>query len=489
MRRTRDDSASPRIAQDAGHGPGPPPLDCMKRAYDRLSIQDLNNLWADSTDTPMHMMAVLRLEQEPLVDESGALKLGEIRDRIARRLERAPRLRQVIRPGNLLIGPPVWIDEVGFDLDRHVRAASIPAPGGEMELLEVVARIDQQRLDRSHAPWEIWFITGLSDGRVALVLKLHHVIADGLPAVQLMGSLFEFNADGDGEEAPTRPWRPNPPPDRSELIRDNAATKAGEFARALASLRRPLAIWRAAMTTARTLGFAVAQATRAPRSSINQPIGARRRLAVVRIPLDAAKAVAHAQGGKVNDLVLALVASSLRALLLKRGESVDGLGLLASVPVSLRHDSQLGNEVGAIIVRLAVDAADPRARLQATMRATESAKHSQSPTAGTMAWSVMARTGLVRALSRRQRFVNVFVTNVAGPPVPVYVLNARLLDVIPVTPIAGNCTLSFAALSYNGCLAITAVADADHVPDLDVVIEAMAGTWVALKPSLDAVAS
>ena len=156
----------------------------MPRAYERLSTQDQSNLWAEAPDTPMHIVAVLQVEPGPFVDVGGHLKLEEIRQRIASRLDRAPRLRQVVRPGSLLTGPPVWVDEVGFDLDRHVRVGSIPSPGGEAELLEVVARIHEQRLSRSDALWELWLLTGRSNGRMGIVLKLHHVIADGLAAVQ-----------------------------------------------------------------------------------------------------------------------------------------------------------------------------------------------------------------------------------------------------------------------------------------------------------------
>ncbi len=74
-----------------------------------------------------------------------------------------------------------------------------------------MARIDQQRLDRSHAPWEMWFLTGLSNGRVVLVVKLHHVIADGLAAVELIGSLFDFNADGNVEDTAVRHGNRRPP--------------------------------------------------------------------------------------------------------------------------------------------------------------------------------------------------------------------------------------------------------------------------------------
>ena len=443
----------------------------MGSRYDRLSIQDQNNFWVETPDTPMHIVAVLQLDSGPLVDGRGRLKLDDIRRRIARRLDRAPRLWQVVRPGSLLTGPPVWVDEVGFDLDRHVRVGTIPAPGGDAELLKVVAWIDEQRLNRSHVLWEVWFLTGLSNRRVVMVLKLHHAIADGLAAVQLMASLFDFTADGGGDDAQAQPWKPEAPPGRWNLMRDNAAAKVAGLGSVLTAMR----------TTPRALRLVLAQATQAPRSSINQPIGPHRRLAVIRIPLDEAKAAVHAHGGRVNDLLLAVVAAGLRALLLNRGESIDGLRLLTSVPVSTRHDSKLGNEVGVMVVPLAIDADDAGTRLDAIVRDTRAAKQEQSAVVGMMGWSLMARTGLAQLVSRRQRFVNLFVTNIAGPPVPVYVLGARLLDVYPVTPIAGNCTLGFAALSYNGCLAITAVADADRVPDLDAVIQGMQSGWAALK--------
>jgi WS/DGAT/MGAT family acyltransferase len=327
----------------------------------------------------------------------------------------------------------------------------------------------------------MWLLTGLSNGRIAIVLKLHHVIADGLAAVHLMASFSDFTPDHGGDDGPLQPWQPEPPPARWNLMLDNAAAKVGGLTRILGTLRRPGVIWRSAGTTVHALLFLVTQARRAPRCSINQAIGPRRRLALIRIPLEQAKAVAHANGGKVNDLLLAVVAGGLTALLLKRGESIEGLKLLTSVPVSMRHDTKLGNEVGVITVPLAIASPDPWAQLEDIVRATQAAKKGQSAKAGMMGFSLMARIGLARILSRRQRYVNLFITNVAGPPMPVYVLNARLVDVIPVAPIAGNCSLGFGALSYNGCLAITAVADAGQVSDLDEVIRGMDRSWSALK--------
>src|ERR1700736_376934 len=222
----------------------------MRSTYERLSIQDQSNLWAEAADTPMHVIAVLQLEPGPLVGNRGELKLDDIRRRIAGRLNRAPRLRQVVRPGSVLTGPPVWVDEVGFDLDLHVRVGSIPAPGGEAELLAVVAWIDEQRLDRNHPLWQLWDLSGLSTGRVVIVLKLQHVIADGLAALQLMAPLFDFTGGGDDDDAPAQPGQPKTVPDRWNLMRDNAMAKVSAFGRALARIGRPVALWRAAGTTA-----------------------------------------------------------------------------------------------------------------------------------------------------------------------------------------------------------------------------------------------
>lgn len=457
----------------------------MKSAYDRLSILDQNNLWVETPDTPMHVIAVLQVAAPPFLDESGQLKLGTIRRQVDRRLAGAPRLRQIVMPGSLLTGPPIWVDERGFDIRRHVRAASVPAPGTEEELLDVVARIDEQRLDRSHALWEFWLLTGLANGRIAIVFKLHHVIADGLAAVTLMAALFDFRAAGTVQQLPSVPdWKPQLLPRRADLIRDNLAGKLTGVRGLVGGAIRPAGWWGTIVSMPRSLRFIAGQARGAPRTSLNRPIGPRRRLGIVRVPLADVKAVAHAHSGKVNDVFLSLVAAGVRALLVQRHESVEGLTMMASVPVSMRHDVKLGNEVGTIIVALPIGQPDVSRRLAGVIQAARAAKREQSAARGMAFFSAIARSRLSGWLGRHQRFVNVFATNVAGPPVPIDVLGARVLDIIPVTPIAGNCTLAFGAFSYNGCLAITAVADAEQVTDLNVVLQGMQRDWSALSQSL-----
>jgi diacylglycerol O-acyltransferase / wax synthase len=451
----------------------------VRSGFERLSLLDRNNLWLEAPDTPMHIMAVLRVDAHPLVDQRGQLKLDQIHAAIEQRLSATPRLRQIVKPGNLLTGPPVWIDEVAFDLRRHVRVQSLPPPGTERQLLDAVARIDEQRLDRSHALWELWVLPGLAGGNLALVFKLHHAIADGLAAVRLMASLFDFSADGSSIGAAGQ-WQPRQPPGTRQLIADNLATAGDRLRRLAKAATQPPLVRPSMARVGHQVHAFVEQSTRAPKTTINRPISGRRLIAVFRIPLADARAIAHAHGGKINDLLLALIGGGIRALLSEIGEPLDGLELQASVPVSLRHDLELGNQVGAMVVALPIAQLDAHARLLASVRASSTARRSQVPAVQMMAWTAMARLGLGRLVSRRQRFVNLFVTNVAGPPLPVYVLGARVLDVIPVTPIAGNCSIGFGAISYDGCFSIAVVADAERWDDLDVVITGMSADWLTL---------
>jgi len=205
-----------------------------------------------------------------------------------------------------------------------------------------------------------------------------------------------------------------------------------------------------------------------------------RRVRFVRFDLAQVKDVAHASGGKVNDVVLDLSAGALRELLLGRGESVDGVELVASIPVSLRTAEQaqaLGNAIGVIAVPLPVGEMEPRRRLGSIVASTRQAKDEQHPAEveAFMAW--LAGTPIAQAFISRQRLVNTFVTNVAGPPVPVYVLGAPVVDVVPIALPAGNVTISFCAFSYAGCVYLVACTDATSCPDVDRLIAGAQKEW------------
>jgi WS/DGAT/MGAT family acyltransferase len=372
-------------------------------------------------------------------------------------------------------GLPLWVDDPGFDLANHVHAVHLPAPGGQRELLGLCDEVCMRLLDRTRPLWELWLVTGLDQGRVGLVLKLHHSLADGLAAVQIAGLLLDSTADA-GSPAPPPRQQPQPTPSGRALLADNLARRRAGLAAALARLRHPRKLAAQARVLAGAAQLAAGGRRHQHRSVLRRPVGGHRRLALVRAQLAEVKAVAHAHGATVNDLLLAAVAGGLRALLLARGTPTDGLILYASVPVALRartDTAALGNQVGLMVVPLPVGEPDPAQRFQHITRATIERKRRPERLASLRPVGSLTILRVLNRYSRHQHIVDVFVTNVPGPKRPLYLLGARLVEVFPVVQVAGNVPLSVAVLSYAGQLNIGIQSDPDGCPDLDVFADGL----------------
>jgi len=431
---------------------------------DRLSPVDLINVHAETPSAPARVGAIAFLDGRTLLDAQGNLRMADIRAELERRLGRTPRLRQVIHPAGLLAGRPVWIDDAAFRIDRHVREVELPM---DEALTDFAIHLVNQPMATSHPLWRMWFVRGLPDHRTAFVIALHHVIADGVTTVRLIGALTD---DADAEKAaPT--WSPQHPPTWAQLVRDNLQRKASGLR---AGHRPDLSQWRE-----------VRLLRHAPRTALNRPVSARRRLGVVTMDLAAAKQTAHAHGGKVNDVVLALATGGLRQLLLSRGEPVEGVRLNASVAVSLRESGSqdVGNRSGVIVVRVPLDA-DPHRRLREIARDSARAKKHQMYTTGGALLIGLARFGLLRYFSRHQHMVNFVESNVTGPAARLRLLGAPIVDVVPIGTLVGNLTVGVLALSYAGRLTIAVQADAVRCPDLDVLLTAMHDDSVTLTAGL-----
>jgi diacylglycerol O-acyltransferase len=372
-------------------------------------------------------------------------------------------------------GLPLWADDPAFDLADHVRAVQVAAPGDERELLALCDQLCLRLLDRTRPLWELWLITGLAQGRVGLVLKLHHALADGLAAVQIAGALL-LDATPDAPSPQPPPWRPRPLPSGWVLVADNLGGRGAALAAALARLRHPGTL----PAQARMLAGAwrmVGDGRRPPRRSpLRQPLGGRRRLVLVRARLAVVKQIAHAHHGTVNDVLLAAVAGGLRALLLARGVLVEGLTLRASVPVALRRASAaaaLGNQVGLMVVPLPVGEPDPARRLRQVTQATTQRKRRPEVLAGLRPVGSLTVLRALNRYSRHQHLVDLFITNVPGPQVPLFVVGARLLEAFPVVQVAGNVPLSVAGLSYDGQLNVGIQSDPDALPDVEVFADGL----------------
>ncbi len=397
---------------------------------DRLGPLDLSNLRVETHGLPMHVAALALVDGAGLLDASGEPLLDEVRRHVEPRTRRAPRLRQVLtRPGQ---GPPSWVDDDGFDIARHVRARRVPEPGDEAALLAVCCELNEPPLDRDRPLWELWLLSGLDGDRVALLIRLHHVVADGVAALALLGSLFDTG--------------PDTGPDAGSTVPSAPGTRGGRVrawpAQAAAMVRRG----------------------RAPAVSFNRPVGPHRRLVLLRADLEAARAVAHGHGGKVNDVLLAAMAGGARRLLESRGELRPGLVLEVSVAASVRRaDERGGNRVGVRVVPVPVDEPDALARLETIARST-AAQRARPPYQPN---GRLLQRWMVHVMFR-QRLVNLLLSNVPGPTRPLALAGAPVRELFQVGTVQGNLALAVGALSYAGRLNLTVVADAEVVPDAAV---------------------
>ena len=438
---------------------------------ERLGAQDLASVAGDDAGWPWDIGAIGVLDEAGLVDGDGRFRIEAVRRVIESRLHLVPHSRQLLYRPPPGLGWPVWVDAASFDIADHVRVFPLAAPAGQAQMLAACERLRRRRLDRSRPRWQVWFLPGLAGGRAGVFLRMHHAIADGIAGVAAFGALFDPAAGAPAPAVP--PWTPAPLPSARELLRDNARRRARELDHALSGLLELGAMLRRARRTWPAWREVAGQ--RAPATSLNRGrIGLDRRLALVRGDLGQAMAIARAHGGTVNDVVLAAVAGGLRDLLLARGEPVADLVLRASVPVSLHQEQSgkpQGNQVGWMAVPLPVGEPCHARRLELIAADTAGRKKTARPqiTGGIFRFILAQRA--FNLLLPHQRYLNTFITNVPGPPAPLYLAGAPLLEVFPVLAIAGNMALGAAVMSYAGQLNLTAVADRDRCPDVEVFAE------------------
>jgi WS/DGAT/MGAT family acyltransferase len=422
------------------------------------------------------------LDGRSLLDDAGRLRLGDVRDEIDGRVARVHELHRVVFHPGPLAGGPLWVEDSAFRIDHQVSELDVPPPGDDAAMRSLVERLMARPLDRARPLWRMWFLTGPPDGRVAVLVVLHHALADGLTAMRIVRSLLEPPMT---DAAPRRPETRVPPipPSWSELALDNLRSKIGATAR----LVRP-ATWQRIAEIVGSVWQTGSLARHAPRTSLNAPVGPRRRLATVRLDLAVVKRVAHVHACGVNDVVLSLVAGGVGALLDARGEPVQDLRPRVGIAVALfsrGHRREAGNDIGSLLVPLPIGEPDPTARLPLIAAETALAKRTQVASAEPVLRASVGRLGVIRRAMERQRLVNLAETYLPGPPLRIDALGAPVLDLLPLAPLAGNLGLSFVALSYAGRLTVTVRADADQFPDLDVLIVAMERDWQALLRSLE----
>jgi diacylglycerol O-acyltransferase / wax synthase len=449
---------------------------------ERLTAEDMVMLWPDEV-WPQEIGCLAVLDGVSLFDPDGRFRIEYARAAVAGRLHRLPRFRQLLSRPKLGLGPPLWVDATAVDLRDHVRVLPVPAPGDEAQLLLAIEQLRFRRLDRSRPLWELWFLPGLPDDRIGLLIKMHHAMADGIAGMDTIGALLDEAPDRRAD--PPRPWIPRPPPTARDLFADNLRRQVERLGRLLSKLVRPVTTLRRVRSAWPGLAELIFD-RRGPVTSLDRVVGLDRNLALISSTLDLVKKIAQTYGATVNDVLLAITAGGLHGVLRSRNEPVEDMVLPVYVPVTLRQrnsDQVRGNLIGQMVVPLPIGASEPGRRLRQIAAETAKRKAKSRPSLGTLLWSGTARWALLKVLDRQP--VNVSTADLAGPQVPLYFAGARLLEVFPILPLLAKVSLAVGALSYAGQFNIMVVADRVICPDLDVFAASAQNELQALAATCD----
>src|SRR5215469_14956379 len=433
----------------------------VRARVDRASPADLMQLATDVGPAPMNVGSVLVLGPGP------RLTIPEAERVLTERIEAVPRFRQRLRRAPPGCGRPYWADDPGFDPRQHVRWRDCPQPGDQRALLDMAAALLTEPLPRSRPLWTATLVTGLADGTAGLVLVMNHVLADGVGGLAVLAQLAD-EISGPARLGMPAVRFPIPPPRVRTLAADAWTGRARR-------LSHPASTIRTIRQGISELGGA-GQSRRLPRTSLNRPVGPRRRFDVVAADLSAIREFGHARGGSVSDVLAAAAAGGLHALLAGRGERLELATI--SMPVSARQvasAAQLGNQVGVMPVTLPA-AGELSARVPLVAAITRDRKQAARGTSAALlgpVFRLLAPTGLLRWLIDRQRLIHAFATYLHGPAEPVSFAGAPVTAVIPLIGVTGNVPVAFVALSYAGTLRITVASDPGRVPDVAVLTAAL----------------
>ncbi|RMI32634.1 WS/DGAT/MGAT family O-acyltransferase [Nocardia stercoris] len=434
----------------------------------QLSPLDRQMLDVETDTTPLHVGALV------LLDSAAAerpLDVVSLRRLFARRLHRIPALCRRLRTVPLGLDQPYWETCGTVDLSYHIRDVRLPDGADDRQVADYVARQHEAPLDRSRPMWECRLLSGLSGGRQAVYMKVHHAVIDGVSGAEIMGAVLDADATG----TPTLPPAGAVPQDRAPGL-------ATMLARSLTNVvERPGAGIRSLLSAVPALLRSVDDLRqRHPDVPFNEPNTAARSFAFVSLPLDQVKAVKNTVGGTVNDVVMTLCATAVRQWMLDRGIAADR-PLLAAIPVSVRTPEEFGtagNRFSVMLSTLPTDEADPRHRLKLMHENMVTAKaHFRSlppdilHQAGALLTPLLhglPTRGLLRAAASSLPLVNLLVSNVPGPQIPLYLNGIRALGSYPVsvlTPLSGG--MNITVMSYDGHLDFGIIACPDTVPDID----------------------
>jgi WS/DGAT/MGAT family acyltransferase len=443
----------------------------------RLSGSDAVFLAMESGTAYQHVGGLVLLDPSAGSDFS----VQRIRETTAARLHLVPKFTWKLKEVPLHLDRPVWVEDTAFELDRHIKRIAVPSPGGRRELGDLVGQLSSRQLDRRHPLWEMWVIEGVSGGSgVAVYMKYHHCMMDGMTGASLADQLFDLEPNpAPAQRPPTLTVRTTEPgahePSDLELVARSFVTNLAIPLRVANYLRST--VERGVVIAWNRRGKPALPGLTAPDTILNGVLGPNRQAVFASVALSDLKRLRKELDVKVNDVVLAMVAGALREYFVEEGALPDG-PLTAIVPVStqIADNDNSGNQIATTPVSLPTHLEDPLDRVQAVFESTSAAK--------TMLKAVRARgiqsigevappllLNLASRTIQRQTVagllptaVTLVVSNVPGPPIPLYLAGAKVRGIYTSSVLMANMGCNITLLSYEDRVDFGITVDPDMVP-------------------------
>jgi diacylglycerol O-acyltransferase / wax synthase len=457
-----------------------------------LSGVDAAFLHLETPETPMHVASVSLFDRPPNDRRDFH---AEVKRQLARRLHLAPVLHRKLAPMPLQFANPVWVEEDAVDLDHHVQRVTLPPPGSMTQFDDCVGRLHGELLDRSRPLWRLFVIDGLASGQVGYYFKAHHAALDGQAGIALARTLFDPSPRPPAlpRAKGTVPAEHPGPVDLAAAALRHDAGQYVKLVRHLPDVVRTLAGLLGPSQAPSTPGRLGQNFAFGPPTPLNVAITAERGFAGLSLPLDALKAIAGVHGATLNDVVLALCSGALRRYLAHHG-GIPKKPLTAAMPVSLRDagNTDYTTQATMPLVNLHTHIADPLRRLAAIRDAAGAVKAMVRQAKGVVPMDFPSigvpwlLHGLAEVYGRSYAtgvlpvLANVVISNIPGPPVPLYAAGARMSAYWPVSIVEHGLGLNITVISYAGAMGFGFTTARAAVPDAHRLTHALSEAFEEL---------
>ena len=439
----------------------------------RLSAADAAFLYLERKEIPLHIACVFIFD--------GPIPFDEFVAGIESRLDLIPRYRQIVVMPPYNLDQPHWEDDPHFDIGRHIFRATLDAPGSEAELETLAGRIFSQLMDRSKPLWDIYVVDGLQDGRGALILRVHHSLADGVAGVALVQAMLDTSPEGPDPVRKTR-FRPRKAPVGNYSLVDEVSTAVQSSVQSFLAAEAGLLGWAQTLLGDPKLlqefaGLIPELASSVERLPCNKPCTGERKFRWAEFDLKDVEAVRAAGGGTINDVILTVLTGALARYVKLHRQSVVNRFVRILCPVNLRHGEQngdLGNQISFMPVALPLGVRDPVELLKAVAARTDTTKRGRTADLVALAADCIAAAppplqalfwGYLSQLILPVPLFNMICTNIPGSARPLYASGRRLLAAYPQVPTGYELGINCAAHSYDGKLFFGLIADTHAAPD------------------------